>query len=460
MAENQELKAGYIIADRFEVRKRLGAGAFGVVYEAEHLIFRLPFRKVAVKVYNAGVVSEKNAAEKFNEIIQLSAIKENARQHQRKHLVEVYDAGVFYDESNAPRGYIVMELLKGQDLSSYIHHSRTNRPTNRSVKVALGIVKQLCDGLELAHNCKPAPIIHRDIKPANIILESLSMDLDDKEKPKSSFDRNAYIVDFGLAKDIHFLFKDTRSAGTISYQAPECFTKNKCSIETDIYSIGLVMYELLTFRHPFSWFNQRQAEDNNEEYARSQLEIRRKLAKAEHIEPFMDSSGIEKYTSLNKIVSQCLAFEARDRFSSVQELKKAIEAHESGIVCKNSTLKKVESTEESINRLWSEARFCMENMSSAGQGRKAEKKFNEALNLINHAGYQSKFSGLYLDMSKVLNYLYDSGLRSGDRNEEILSKAIQLARKYLMDNTDDRDGQQFFTELIEKKQQLQQSRTE
>ncbi|HEY7816704.1 MAG TPA: serine/threonine-protein kinase, partial [Vicinamibacteria bacterium] len=204
---------------KYQIRQELGKGAMGVVY--------LGFdpgleREVALKVMASAIVSDNELKERFER-----EAKSVARL-QHPNIVTVYDLG--YDSQGAP--YIAMEYLKGQDLE---HRIRRDPLTFRE---KLDVVAQTCRGLAHAHK---NGIVHRDIKPANIIITDSG---------------EAKIMDFGVARWQQSSHTQTGAVlGTADYMSPEQIRGQKVDGRSDIFSIGVILYRLLTNKKPFAGEN-------------------------------------------------------------------------------------------------------------------------------------------------------------------------------------------------------------
>jgi serine/threonine protein kinase/tetratricopeptide (TPR) repeat protein len=204
---------------KYQIRQELGKGAMGVVY--------LGFdpgleREVALKVMASAIVSDNELKERFER-----EAKSVARL-QHPNIVTVYDLG--YDAQGAP--YIAMEYLKGQDLE---HRIRRDPLTFRE---KLDVVAQTCRGLAHAHK---NGIVHRDIKPANVFITEGG---------------EAKIMDFGVARWQQSSHTQTGAVlGTADYMSPEQIRGQKVDGRSDIFSVGVILYRLLTNKKPFAGEN-------------------------------------------------------------------------------------------------------------------------------------------------------------------------------------------------------------
>ncbi|HAJ74448.1 MAG TPA: Stk1 family PASTA domain-containing Ser/Thr kinase [Lachnospiraceae bacterium] len=208
------LKEGIILGERYEILSRVGSGGMADVYKAnDHKLNRL----VAVKVMKAEFREDKSFVSKFQKEAQSAAMLSHPN------VVNVFDVG-------EDRGlyYIVMELVEGITLKNYI-----TKKGKLSVKEATSIAIQVALGLQAAHN---RGIVHRDVKPQNIII---------------STDGKVKLSDFGIAKATNSNTITTNVMGSVHYSSPEQVRGGMSDARSDIYSLGITMYEMVTGRVPF-----------------------------------------------------------------------------------------------------------------------------------------------------------------------------------------------------------------
>lgn len=209
------IKIGMIIGDRYEIQEKIGTGGMSDVYKAkDHKLNRL----VAVKVLKQEFSENANFVSKFRIEAQAAA----GLMHPN--IVNVYDVG----EENGIY-YIVMELVEGITLKKYIE-----KKARLSVKEAVSIAIQVSMGIEAAHNNH---IIHRDIKPQNIII---------------SKEGKVKVTDFGIAKAATSNTITSNVMGSVHYTSPEQARGGYSDEKSDIYSLGITMFEMLTGRVPFN----------------------------------------------------------------------------------------------------------------------------------------------------------------------------------------------------------------
>ena len=208
------VRIGMFLGDRYEILEKIGTGGMAEVFKGkDHKLNRF----VAVKVLKDEFAEDKNFVRKFKEEAQAAA----ALAHPN--IVNVYDVG---DEMNI--NYIVMELVEGITLKTYIE-----KKGRLTVKEATSIAIQVASGLEVAHNNR---IVHRDIKPQNIII---------------SREGKVKVTDFGIAKSVSSNTNTADTMGSVHYTSPEQARGGYSDAKSDIYSLGIVMYEMVTGRVPF-----------------------------------------------------------------------------------------------------------------------------------------------------------------------------------------------------------------
>jgi CheY-like chemotaxis protein len=224
VVDPRDLRPGLVIDGRYRLEGRVGAGNFGTVYKARHLELE---HTVAVKVLQATAITDPDAMTRFR--------REGITACRVRHpnAVAVLDFGI----TSRGVAYLVMELLAGYALEDEIKGGRV-LPLGR----ALRIVAAVCEALAVAHR---AGIVHRDIKPGNVFLHQAG----GQEVPK--------VLDFGIAKIAGAAALQQRVTlegwivGTPVYMAPERFGPQEITGEADVYSAGVMLYQMLTGRLPF-----------------------------------------------------------------------------------------------------------------------------------------------------------------------------------------------------------------
>ncbi|MDQ2921168.1 MAG: serine/threonine protein kinase, partial [Acidobacteriota bacterium] len=204
---------GAMVAERYRIVGLLGKGGMGEVYRADDLKLSQP---VALKFLPEHLLSDGAALARFHREVRI------ARQVSHQNVCRVYDIG----EVDG-RHFLSMEFIKGEELSSLLR--RIGRlPSDKATE----IVRQLCAGLAAAHN---RGVLHRDLKPANVMIDE---------------NGNVRLTDFGIAG----LVDESRSeeiSGTPAYMSPEQLAGRELTIKSDIYSLGLVVYEIFTGKKAF-----------------------------------------------------------------------------------------------------------------------------------------------------------------------------------------------------------------
>ncbi|NJM21848.1 MAG: serine/threonine protein kinase [Richelia sp. SL_2_1] len=281
-----------LLGKRYQLQEIIGTGAMGRVYRAKDIL--LGGVPVAVKFLALSVENKKmRLKERFEREAKTCALLGQ----KSIHIVRVMDYGV--DENSTP--FYVMEYLHGRSLSHII------RDDQISLSRFLNLVRQICLGLQCAHDGIPVdgkvcPIIHRDIKPSNMLAIN-----------DPSFGELVKVLDFGIAK---LLLSDTQQTnyylGTLAYSSPEQMEGKELDNRSDIYSLGVMMFEMLTGKMPLipenhsfgGWY------------------------KVHHYKPPRPFSEVElKFqlpVELENLVIKCLAKQASERPQSIGEILKSL----------------------------------------------------------------------------------------------------------------------------------------
>jgi serine/threonine protein kinase len=212
----KELSTGNTFAGRYQVIEELGKGGMGKVYK----VFDTKIKeKIALKLIKPEIASDKETIERFANELKL------ARKIRHKNVCGMFDIG----EAEGAH-FITMEYVGGEDLKTMIRMSR-----RMSIGAAVDIAAQVCEGLAEAHRLG---IVHRDLKPSNIMIDR---------------EGNARIMDFGIARSLQG--KAITGAGVLigtpEYMSPEQFEGKGVDQRSDIYSLGIILYEMVTGRVPF-----------------------------------------------------------------------------------------------------------------------------------------------------------------------------------------------------------------
>jgi eukaryotic-like serine/threonine-protein kinase len=283
---NPELDAspllpGQIIGERYRVGDLLGGGGMGVVQAGTHVLLGTP---VAIKVIRSDLKGDSEVVQRFvNEARAAAALK-------GEHIARVFDVGLL--ETGEP--YMVMEQLDGVSLDQYV----AGRGALTRAE-AIDIILQVCEGLAEAH---AAGLVHRDIKPANLFLT---------RRPDGQL--SVKILDFGIAKRVDTaspaLTNPGKSVGSPWYMSPEqMLTPSSVDQQADVWSLGVLLFELLTARLPF------------EGESIPQVCANVLAAPAPAPSQYRPDLPLE----LDAIVLCCLEKEPARRFASVRELSQAL----------------------------------------------------------------------------------------------------------------------------------------
>ena len=205
---------GTMLLERYRIVSPLGKGGMGEVYRAEDLKLG---QTVALKFLPKSLARNEEALARFTREVRM------ARQVSHPNVCRVFDIG----EADG-QAFLTMEFVDGEDMSSLMR--RIGRlPADKALEIA----RQVCAGLAAAHE---HGIIHRDLKPANIMLDGRG---------------RARITDFGLAGLASEMKGEDARAGTPAYMSPEQFSGGEVTAKSDLYSLGLVMYEIFTGKKPY-----------------------------------------------------------------------------------------------------------------------------------------------------------------------------------------------------------------
>ena len=268
---------GRVLAERYHMLKRLGEGGMGTVYLAEHVKMN---RQCAVKVMNGALLSDSDSAQRF------AREASNAARIIHPNVAAVFD----YGETDGVV-YLVMEYVEGLSLTRLLERETMLQPAR-----AVDIAHQVAEALVAAHELG---IVHRDLKPDNIIIA-----------PGKNGRDIANDVDFGIAKAIEegpteSLTRTGLVIGTPEYMSPEQLLGDPVDARSDIYSLGCILYQMLTGRRTF------------DEPTREQMIKRRLTEKAPHPRDLVP----ELPKTLDLIVARLLARAPHDRYATVAEVR-------------------------------------------------------------------------------------------------------------------------------------------
>jgi serine/threonine-protein kinase len=276
----EELTTGSTFAGRYQIIEELGKGGMGKVYKALDTEIK---EKIALKLINPEISADKRTIERFQNELKF------ARKISHRNVCRMYDL-------NKEEGsyYITMEYVSGEDLKSMI-----GMMGQLSAGKAISVAKQVCEGLTEAHRLG---VVHRDLKPQNIMI--------DKEG-------NARIMDFGIARSLKA--KGITGAGvmvgTPEYMSPEQAEVKEIDQRSDIYSLGIILYEMVTGRVPFE--------------GETPLGIAMKHKGEEPPDPREFNSQIPE--DLSRVILRCMEKDKEKRYQSAGEVRSELENIEKGI---------------------------------------------------------------------------------------------------------------------------------
>src|SRR5271155_355685 len=275
--------------EHYELVRRLGAGGSGVVYLANDTLLMRP---VVLKILKRGALTQGQMRSTVLREARLASAIEHAN------VCAIYEVGEAGEEA-----YIVMQYVPGQSLDKIIAQG----PASLQLVLSVGI--QIADGLSAAHQLG---IFHRDLKPANVMLTDGGL---------------VKILDFGLARRLPVEDAEfdpgktaprpggpkatyTARGGTIAYMAPEQFVTGQSSVQSDIWALGLILYELVSGRHPF-------ARSDADEF-----HIIRAIQYANPVSFAECCPGVPP--ELESVILQCLAKTPQERYSSAADVREAL----------------------------------------------------------------------------------------------------------------------------------------
>ncbi len=275
--EKPSFGVGSMIDGRYRLDAEIGRGGMGIVYRARDISNDCD---VAVKVINFELANALTLG-------QFSREMEIAARLSHPHLVTLHQAGTFTPGAGEPMPFIAMELLRGRSLAE---------TGGLTIARIIDISKQICDFLAYMHD---QGFVYRDLKPGNVILE------------RHGFHYFVKMLDLGLARprgEAYFAMESSL-AGTVFYLAPELINGQPADISSDLYALGVTMYEMLTGRVPFS--------DLDEQNILAQH--------LEEIAPPPSQSRHGVPPALDAVVLRLLEKDPKDRFASAWDVLEALE---------------------------------------------------------------------------------------------------------------------------------------
>ncbi len=261
--------------DKYELLERVGQGGMAIVYRGRDNSLR---RDVAVKVLHQHLAEHKEARERFEREAQAVA------KLRHENILEIYDfSGIDSSES-----YIVTEFIEGQSLKEFITDHSIRYP-----EIGAMITLEVCKALQHAHS---QGILHRDVKPENVMIRS---------------DGVVKLTDFGIAQmiDLQRLTLTGQLLGSPAYMSPEHVNGGQLDFRTDVFAIGIVLYQLITGELPFKGKNPHA--------------ILKRIAEGDYIDPQVVNPYVSK--ELGHIIAKSLARDKDDRFADVTTMLAALE---------------------------------------------------------------------------------------------------------------------------------------
>ena len=270
------LQPGTVLAERYQIVKLLGEGGMGAVYRAHDQELD---RVVALKVIRPELARNAQVLGRFKQELIL------ARQITHRNIIRIFDLG----QAEGTR-FITMEFIEGEDLSQILAH-RGKLPAPE----AAGIIAQVARGLEAAHS---EGVVHRDLKPQNIMLDAQG---------------KASVMDFGIARsmDASNMTRTGALMGTPTYMSPEQAQGQKVDARSDLYTLGIIFYELLTGHPPFETDN-------------PMATLVRRLQE-KPVPPVQAEPSVPKV--IDEMVLKMLATKPEDRYQSATEILAGLDAY-------------------------------------------------------------------------------------------------------------------------------------
>jgi tetratricopeptide (TPR) repeat protein/predicted Ser/Thr protein kinase len=271
-AAKGQLEPGSTLGDRYEILQLLGQGGMGAVYKARDIELD---RMVALKLIRPDLASHPEILRRFKQELIL------AREVTHRNVIRIYDLG----QASGLR-YITMEYVEGRDLRAVLREKGKLTPEE-----AVPMFRQIAAALEAAHH---AGVVHRDLKPQNILVDK---------------DGRVYVMDFGVARSLETPGMTQTGAlmGTPEYMSPEQAKGMKVDARSDLFSLGIIFYEMLSSVSPFK--------------AETAMATMFKRTQVRAVP--LSESGVP--VELSDIVAKCLEIDPEKRFGSAREVAQQLE---------------------------------------------------------------------------------------------------------------------------------------
>ncbi len=372
---NMRELVGKTVDGRYQLETYLAEGNFGAVYKATQTAYGVPLRQVAVKV-SKRPMSDSEARKTFGDALMMARVVDSARDiaehdHLRaeqgqlrnlsQHFVQVYDAGRCPEGDPLPgHPYLVMEFISGGSLRQQLK----NGPF--TLTRAVNYFNQILEAMAFMHGGMERPIAHRDLKTDNILVK----------QTEDGNDR-VLVTDFGLAIEVDTLLGWVQSGGDLAYLAPELFSRNIASPQSDVYMLGLIFYEMICGHNPFSRVGihlKGDKEEKQQELRRLHLDARQK----EHFNELEQHIELRSRPELVLVIRTALASDMLNRtYTNARELKAA---WQQALIAGQKPLNNQKQPWDQVRTLTYEAEQCFA-VSNAQEG---EAKLDQAL-AINRA---------------------------------------------------------------------------
>ena len=273
--------------DHYRVERRLGDGGMGAVYLAKDLNLQ---RDVALKVMHERFASQNQFQRRFQQEAQAAA------NLHHDNIIEIYD----FDAKDGQL-FIAMAYLEGGSLRDYMDQA-AQRGSQIDLETAIHLVRQLAEALHYAHE---QDMVHRDVKPDNVLLKTVTQNGEETQRP--------ILTDFGLAKLLQSSDSDSDlegTLGTLEYMSPEqCIIGRPVDGRSDIYALGIVLYELVAGRRPFAPRTPQEAIDMHSKQA------------APPVRNFRPNITVE----LDDVIKKSMQKDPRNRYQTAREMAVALE---------------------------------------------------------------------------------------------------------------------------------------